>query len=287
MRKTKDKDDALRARLANIFLGGTRIGVLSQDEPLPGGYLGTTLAASLCPDAHLRWTKLQLKLICKAVKRAPLPAHIKQRLLVYGAHSKINHTHCLMALSPTTMTEVDSVLEGAARHIRRLPTNFPKAGLHAPTEELGLNIPTVWEDYCGSAIRSWTQILNDESALGITTRASLRHALAKFKNWPLELAFHTHKGRATCPSVIGRNAATLITADLHPLGDTEIWSGNQIPTSLTSQIPITMDVDGCPTKDQPFPQSTKYSTSWSHSGNTQSTTGDNFSDVAQTAAPIF
>ena len=52
------------------------------------------------------------------------------------------------------MSEVDSVLEGAARNIWRLPTNFPKAGLHAPTEELGLNIPTVWEDYCGSAIRS-------------------------------------------------------------------------------------------------------------------------------------
>ena len=117
LRKKKDKDDALRARLANISIGGTRIGVLSQDEPLPGGYLGTALTASLCPDAHLRWTKLHLELICKAVKRAPLPAHIKQRLLVYGAHSKINHTHCLMALSPIAMSEVDSVLEGAARQI--------------------------------------------------------------------------------------------------------------------------------------------------------------------------
>ncbi len=60
LRKKKDKDDVLRARLANLSLGGTRIGILSQDEPLPGGYLGTALTASLCPDAHLRWTKLQL-----------------------------------------------------------------------------------------------------------------------------------------------------------------------------------------------------------------------------------
>ncbi len=69
------------------------------------------------------------------------------------------------------MAKVDAVLEGAARKIWQLPTNFPKAGLHAPAEELGLNIPTVWEDYCGSAIRSWTQILNDE---GATARASMR-----------------------------------------------------------------------------------------------------------------
>ena len=49
LRKKKDKDDALRARLANISLGGTRIGVLSQDEPLSGGYLDSALTASLCP----------------------------------------------------------------------------------------------------------------------------------------------------------------------------------------------------------------------------------------------
>ncbi len=87
-----------------------------------------------------------------------------------------------MVLSPTTMSEVDFVLEGAASQIWRLPTNFPKACLHAPAEELGLNIPIVWEDYCGSALRSWTQILNDEGVLGATTRASLRHTSAKFRN---------------------------------------------------------------------------------------------------------
>jgi hypothetical protein len=161
-----------------------------------------------------------------------------------------------MALSPTAMSEVDSVLKGAAIQIWRLPISFPKAGLHAPAEELGLNIPTVWEYYCGSAIRSWTQILRRGRA---RHRSQGLHApsIGQIKNWPLELAFHTHKIHATCLSVIGRNAATLITADLHPLGDTEIWSGNQILTSITTQIPITMDEDGCPTKDQAFPQSTK------------------------------
>jgi hypothetical protein len=142
-RKKSDRDDALRARLAHITLGGQRIGVLTQDEPLPRGYLGTALTASLCPDAHLRWTKRYLEIICKAVNRAPLPSHIKQRLLLYGAHSKINYTHCLMALSPTTMTEVDSILEGTSTKVWNLPNTFPRAGLHASSEELGLNIPTV------------------------------------------------------------------------------------------------------------------------------------------------
>jgi hypothetical protein len=48
-----------------------------------------------------------------------------------------------MALSPTAMAEVDSILEGTSRTIRHLPNTFPRAGLHAPPEETGLNIPTV------------------------------------------------------------------------------------------------------------------------------------------------
>ncbi len=105
--------------------------------------MGTALTASLCPDAHLKWTKSQLELIFKAVNQAPLPPHIKQRLLLFGAHSKINHTHCLMALSPKTIGEVDSIFEGTSRKIWNLPNTFPRAGLHTPVKELGLNIPTV------------------------------------------------------------------------------------------------------------------------------------------------
>jgi hypothetical protein len=71
--KNKFRDYALRARLAHVSIGGQQIGSLVQVEPFPGGYMGTTLAASLCPDAHLCWTKHQLELICKAVSRAPCP----------------------------------------------------------------------------------------------------------------------------------------------------------------------------------------------------------------------
>jgi len=211
------------------------------------------LTALLCPDAHLRWTKQHLYLIVKAINKAPLLPVIKQRILLYRAHSKINHTHCLMALSPSAMTEVDSIVEGVTRKIWHLPNNFPRARLRAPTEELGLNIPTIWEDYCRATIRSWIQVLNNGGALGTTARAYLLQAETIFKYWPLELAFHTTKGRATCPSVIGRNVVTLLTADLHPMGDIEIWKGSQIANSIATKIPITMDEDGCPTEGQPFP----------------------------------
>jgi hypothetical protein len=102
-----------------------------------------SLTASLSSEAHLHWTKSQLTLIGKALRNTPLPPHIKQRLLLYGAHSKITHTYCLMALPPTSIKAVDSVLESISREIWNLPASFPKAGLHVLLDEVGLNIPSV------------------------------------------------------------------------------------------------------------------------------------------------
>ena len=131
IRRKRGKDDALRVMFAHVNMAGRSICSLTQDEPLPGGYLGTSLTASLCPDAHFRWTKHQLKNIEKAPARAPLPPHIKQRLLLYGMRSKIAHTHCLMALSLDAMMSVDSLLEKHYRKIRSLPSFFPRVGLRA------------------------------------------------------------------------------------------------------------------------------------------------------------
>ena len=142
----RDRDVALRSRLAHVTLAGRPIGALNHDEPLPGGYLGTYLTTSLSPEAHLFWTKSQIERIGRALGLTPLPSHIKKRLLIYGANSKISHTHCLMALSPHAIREVNSVLEGISRRIWNLLPVLPKAGLHALLEELGLNIPSIWED---------------------------------------------------------------------------------------------------------------------------------------------
>ena len=55
---------------------------------------------------------------------------------------------------------------------------------------------------------------------------------------------------------MARNMATLLLADLHPTGGPEIWSGNNISTSISSLIPTQLDEDGCPLKLQPFPDTT-------------------------------
>ena len=161
-----------------------------------------------------------------------------------------------MAFSLQAIQEVDSLIEGISIQIWNLPITFPKASLHALLEDLGLNIPSIWEDYCGAAIRSWTQLFNDGGALGTTARASLQTTAAKFRHCPLELAFQSHRGRTPiCLSIVARNMATLLMVDLHPVGGPEIWSGNQISTSISSRIPIHLDEDGCPLEAQPFPQS--------------------------------
>jgi hypothetical protein len=48
-----------------------------------------------------------------------------------------------MALSPQVIREVDSMLEGISKQIWNLPPTFPKAGLHALLEDLGLNNPSI------------------------------------------------------------------------------------------------------------------------------------------------
>ena len=115
--KKRERDAALLARLAHVQLAGRPIGALTQDEPLPGGYLGTSLTASLSPEAHVLWTKSQIERVGRAIGMTPLPPHIKQRLLRYGANSELAHTHCLMALSPQSIHGVDSILEGISRKI--------------------------------------------------------------------------------------------------------------------------------------------------------------------------
>ena len=160
-----------------------------------------------------------------------------------------------MTLSPDAMKAVGSLLEKLSRKIYGLPTSFPRARLHGPIAEIGLNILTISEDFCGTALRSWALILNDEASLGTTARASLQGAAAKFWHWPLELAFHYRKnGFPLCPSIVASNMATLLTSDLHPSGGLEIWSRNQISTSLSSRISIKTEQDGCPLDTQQFPQ---------------------------------
>ncbi len=89
----RDRDDALRVRLAHVKLAGRPICSLTHDEPFAGGYLGTALTASLCPDAHLNWTKSQLKLIEKSAgKNSLAPSHQTTPPLMRCAFQDHAHT---------------------------------------------------------------------------------------------------------------------------------------------------------------------------------------------------
>jgi hypothetical protein len=51
--RKRDRDEALRARLARVTLANCALGSLTQDEFLPGRYMGTSLISYLSPEAHV------------------------------------------------------------------------------------------------------------------------------------------------------------------------------------------------------------------------------------------
>ena len=198
------------------------------------------------------------------------------------------HTHCSMTLSPNAITIFDSKVEAACRKIWNLPKEFPRAGLHAPNAELGLNLPTIWEDYCATATNSRTRIFNDNKALEATSRASLCQAVARFEKLPLELAFHTNRGgRPLCPSIITRNIATLVAANLHPMGGPEIWLGSSISITLTTTIPINIDEDHGRTPSQPYTSINRILRKLTPYGNKTYIHGNNLHDFPQTNALTY
>ena len=250
-KKDIQRKGALEGLLSSLRLGGQRIPVLPQDEPLPGGYLGTCLTASLHNGAHLNWARDTLKKSVSDVVGAPLPPTAAQTLLQYTAHAKINHSHCLTALSWAEVAQPDAILVGGARRIHSLPRGFPRVGIQAEQRELGLNFPSIWEDYSATAARLWINLLNDKGELGGTARRSLQRASDRFHNYPPTLAL-TH-----CDSVMGRVAAILISSDIYPTGSPPIWQGSQISTDLITALIPALGPDGAPLEEQPFPEATK------------------------------
>ena len=71
LKREKDRDCELQTSIANIGVGHTPISIMSQDDPLPGGYLGIALIASLSPKAHLQWTIDTISTISKSVLATP------------------------------------------------------------------------------------------------------------------------------------------------------------------------------------------------------------------------
>ena len=79
----KDRDDALRARLSPLTLQGKPVPILTQDEPLPGGYLGTQITAALTRTPHLTWAEDSCQQAVHSIRNLPIQQNILTALLGY------------------------------------------------------------------------------------------------------------------------------------------------------------------------------------------------------------
>ena len=129
IRKKTDRDDALRARLSHVSPEGHRIGVLSQDESLRGGYLSTSLVVSKRPptvdktptEAHLQGCKPSSPTVTHQATSLTLWSTLqnKPNPLPHGALADNNG-------------EVDSILKGTSRKKLESPQHLPAGGFTRP-----------------------------------------------------------------------------------------------------------------------------------------------------------
>ena len=220
---------------------------LSQDEPLPGGYLGARITASLSTQPHLSWATDECATAVTSILNLPIPSQTLIPLLGYQGPAKIAHTHHLTNLTWADIARLDATLLRGVKHFHKLPKSFPRIALHAPVHELGLNFPSIWEDYSAAAAATWCRILNDTGILGRAARDSLTTAAGEYRHWPVASAL------PNCPFTLGRVAAILLTSNLLPTGGPDIWLGCQISHDLIASTPPVLDERGVLVDPQPYP----------------------------------
>ncbi len=155
--------------------------MLTQDEPLPGGYLGTQIIAALTRTHHLTWAGDNCRQAVSSLRNLPIPHQILTALLGYQGPARLNHTHHLAQLTWEDVAKLDATLLQGVRHIYHLPKSFPRVAMQAPTAEFGLNFPSIWEGYCAAAGATLCLILNDDGILGRAARVSLSMAASEFQ----------------------------------------------------------------------------------------------------------
>ena len=144
--------------------------MLTQDEPLPGGYLGAQITAALTRTPHIEWAQESCRQAANSLRNLPIQPNILSALLGYEDPARPDHTHHLAQLTWNDITNLDAILLQGLRHLHHLPRSFPRVALQAPTSELGLNFPSVWEDYSVAAASTWCRVLNDDGSLGRAAR---------------------------------------------------------------------------------------------------------------------
>jgi hypothetical protein len=113
----KDRDDTLRARLSPLALQGKPVPILTQDEPLPGGYLGTQITAALTRTPHLAWAEDSCRQAVQSITNLPIQRNILTALLGYQGPARLNHTHHLALLTWNDVAKLDATLLNGVRHL--------------------------------------------------------------------------------------------------------------------------------------------------------------------------
>ena len=182
------RDNALLDSLAHIKIQNTRIPALTQDEPLPGGYLGCQITASLSHGPQKQWLHDLLTDTEHAINLAPVSIHTKVSMIHYMVYSKIRHTMCLMPYDFEFLQRMDSLIASMTKKAWKLPRYMPTIATPCSKQDLGLDSPSLTMDYGATVASLLPEILSDEGRLGLIARASITQAVKNKENWPIELA---------------------------------------------------------------------------------------------------
>ena len=213
--------------MAHVRLAGTALPCLSQDDPLPGNYLGTAITASLHTKAQTDLSQATLTTSCAALVRTPLPTSMKMKALNWLTKSKLRHTHSLATYSLRDVMAFDSTLSSAIKQIFRLPRPCATMAIQSPTEEAGLGCPSFLLDYADAAVKILLSLMAETGPIGAFARASLHTGAAYYRQWPLLNALDTNK------SLLCRYVALALMAGftLPPPACPPLWEATKSPTS--------------------------------------------------------
>ena len=227
-----DRDRALADLMAHVQLAGTPLPCLSQDDPLPGNYLGTAITASLHTHAQTALSQATLTTSCAALTRSPLPTSMKMKALYWLTKSKLRHTHSLATYSLRDVVAFDSTLCTAIKQFFRAPRPLATMAVQSPTDEVGLGCPSFLLDYADAAVKILLRLMADTGPIGAFARASLHSGAAHYRHWPLLNALDTNK------SLMCRYVALAQMAGfaLPPSSCPPLWGGNQISNELSAHL---------------------------------------------------
>ena len=252
IQKKNERDAALKNSLAHVNILNTHIPTLAQDEPLPGGYLGCQLTASLSPGPQKQWLNDTLKLAQSAIQSAPVSIKTKIAMIQYLIYSKVRYTMGQMMYDHEFLARMDALIASTTKQAWKLPRYLPTAAAQSSTEDLGLDSPSLAMDYGAAAAAVLKDLLNDGGRLGNLARASIAHLSKQKEFWPKELILDSGIGFLSKAHALLQLTATKIE------GIPSSWQGNNLCKSLVNHIqasepnPINNGTDDTPPQYPPI-----------------------------------